>query len=300
MNKLLPLYRGGVEAWECDQMRHMNVQFYMSKGSDAFAHLQNALGLSPSTIRATRKGLRFKTIRTQYKSEVHAGTALYGMGGIREVSGDILTGFIHIFDAIHGRLSAVYEFTADYADYDTDASLPLPGDIRAAAEELTDPHPDVFHPEPFAGTLMPNRPLDHMFESTRGSVDVWECDQFDHIEMRHVVGYFSDAATHIINAVGLTREIIRSRNLGSAALDYYSEFHAPIRKSTAILLKSGLIGAEKKIFRFGHNLINMDTGELAVTTTVIGVYFDMTTRKSVPLPKEFTDYPAEKLLKAQM
>ena len=68
----------------------------------------------------------------------------------------------------------------------------------------------------------------------------------------------------------------------------------------AIVLKSGLIDAEGKIFRFGHNLIDMDSGKLAVTTTVIGVYFDMTTRKSVPLPKEFTNYPKEKLLKLQM
>ncbi len=300
MSKLLPLYRGGVEAWECDQMRHMNVQFYMSKGSDAFAHLQNALGLPPATIRATRKGLRFKTIRTQYKSEVHVGTPLYGLGGVREVTGDLISGFIRLFNAENGNLSAVHEFTAVYTDLDTDSPLPLPDDGRAAAEGLADPHTDSFQLKPFAGALMPDRPLDHMFESARGAVDVWECDLFEHIEMRHVVGYFSDAATHIINAVGLTREIIRSRNLGSAALDYYSEFHAPIKKSTAILLKSGLIDADGKIFRFGHNLFDMDTGKLAVTTTVIGVYFDMTTRKSVILPKEFTDYPKEKLLKVQM
>lgn len=300
MNKLLSLYRGGVEAWECDQMRHMNVQFYMSKASDAFAHLQNTLGLSPALIRFTRKGLRFKTIRTQYKSEVHVGTPLYGLGGVREVSGDLIVGFIHIFNAINDGLSAVYEFTADYADYDTDASLPLPDEVRTAAEELVDPHTESFQLKPFAGAFMPDRPLNHMFDSARGSVDVWECDQFDHMEMRHIVGYFSDAATHIINEVGLTREVIRSRNLGSAALDYHSEFHAPIRKSTAILLKSGLIDAEGKLFRFGHNLFDMDTGKLAVTTTVIGCYFDMATRKSVPIPKEFTDYPAGKLLKEQM
>lgn len=299
MSNLFPLYRGAVEAWECDQMRHMNVQFYMSKASDAFAHLQNRLGLSPATIRTTRKGLRFRSIRTQYKAEVHVGTPLYGLGGVREVKGDLITGFIHIFNAVNDRLSAVYEFTAGYTDYVTDASLSLPAEVKAAAEELADPHPDIFNPKPFAGNLMPDRPLDHMFESARGSVDVWECDQFDHIEMRHVVGYFSDAATHIINAVGLTREIIRNRNLGSAALDYFSEFHSPIKKSTSILLKSGLISADGKIFRFGHNLIDMDTGKLAVTTTVIGCYFDMTTRKSVLLPEEFTNYPKERLLSAQ-
>ncbi len=300
MSKLIPCYRGGVESWECDQMRHMNVQFYMSKGSDAFAHLQHALGLSPTVIRSTRKGLRFKTLRIQYKSEVHEGTPLYGICGIRHVTEEGIQAFIHIYDAVKDRLSAVYEFSAGYTDYDTDEELPLPADVRDAAERLMDEHPDVYRPAPFAGDLMPNRPLNHMFESARGSVDVWECDQFDTIEMRHIVGYFSDAATHIINAVGLTREIIRNRNLGSAALDYYSEFHAPIKKSAAILLKSGLMGADGKIFRFGHNLIDMDKGTIAVTTTVIGCYFDMTTRKSVPLPVEFTSFPKEKLLKSQL
>ena len=298
-SKLISGYRGGVEQWECDQMNHMNVQFYMAKAAEAFGHLQNALGLSPTVLRTGRKGLWLKTLRTQYKSEMHSGTPINGLCGIRSLDGDVIKGFIHLFNASKDRLSAVYEFTADYADYDTDASLPLPTDIRKAAEALADDHPDMFNPAPFSGPVMPTMPLDHLFDSARGTVNVWESDPFDHIEMRNIVAYFSNAATHIIHNVGLTRKIIRERNLGSAALDYYSEFHAPVRKTAAVLLKSGLMGAEGKIFRFGHQLINMDTGEIAVTTTVVGCYFDMTSRKSVALPEEFTNYPKEKLLNLQ-
>ncbi|MCF8466463.1 MAG: thioesterase family protein [Sneathiella sp.] len=300
MSKLIPCYRGAVEAWECDQMGHMNVQFYMSKGSDAFGHFQNALGLSPALIREAKKGLRFKTLRIQYKSEVHAGAVLHGFCGMRKVEGDILHGFIHLFDTAQDRLSAAYEFTAQFTDYVTDEPLPLPDFVKVSAEALCDAHPDLYQPAPFAGNMMPRKPLANMFESCRSSVDVWQCDMFNHIEMRHVVGYFSDAATHIIGAIGLTRGEIKRRNLGSAALDYYTEFHAPIKMSAPIVLKSGLMGAEGKIFRFGHNLVNVDSGEIAVTTTVLGCYFDMTARKSVPLPEEFTNYPKEKLLTAQL
>ncbi|MEH6547372.1 MAG: thioesterase family protein, partial [Sneathiella sp.] len=92
------------------------------------------------------------------------------------------------------------------------------------------------------------------------------------------------------------REAVRERNLGSAALDYYSEFHAPIRMSSPIALRSGLMGAEGKIFRFGHNLVDLDTNEIAVTTTVLGCYFDMALRKSVALPEEFTNFPKGQLI----
>ncbi|WP_340150701.1 thioesterase family protein [uncultured Sneathiella sp.] len=299
MSKLIACYRGNVNAWECDQMRHMNVQFYMSRGTEAFGHFQNALGLSPVRIREEKKGLRFKSVRIQFKAEVHAGSALHGLCGVREVVGDTLHGFIHLYDTAFDRLSAVLEFTAAYTDFISDEALPLPADLRDAAEALSDEHPEIYRPAPFSGSLMPSTVVDHMFESSRASVNVWECDQFNHIEMRHVVGYFSDAATHIIGAVGLTREEIKRRNLGSAALDYYTEFHAPMKMSAPIVLKSGLISAERKIFRFGHNLVDLNSGNIAVTTTVVGCYFDMSLRKSVALPEEFTNYPKEKWLSAQ-
>jgi acyl-CoA thioester hydrolase len=296
MNKLIPCYRGAVDAWECDQMGHMNVQFYMAKVAEAFGHLQNSLGLSPEVIRQQKKGLRFKDLRIQYKAEVHAGSILHGLAGIRRIEGDNLIGFIHLFDTAFNRLSSAYEFTVVYTDLDQHTPLPLPSFLRDAADQMADNHPNMYQPAPFAGSMMPAKPLANMFESARSSVDVWECDIFKHVEMRHVIGYFSDAATHILGAVGLTREAVRDRNLGSAALDYYSEFHAPVRMSSPIALKSGLMGAEGKIFRFGHNLVNLDTNEIAVTTTVLGCYFDMTARKSVPLPEEFTSYPQDKLL----
>ncbi|PHQ68779.1 MAG: hypothetical protein COB93_09775 [Sneathiella sp.] len=300
MSKLISCYRGAVDAWECDQMGHMNVQFYMAKGSEAFAHLQNALGLDPARIRKEKRGLRFKSLRTQYKSEVHAGSALHGIAGIRKLDGDVIHGFIQLFETAFDRLSAVYEFTALYTNLQTDEALPLPGDLRDRALALADDHPDIYQPAPFVGTVMPARPLKHMFESSRSSVDVWECDIFNHIEHRHIVGYFSDAATHIMGSVGLTRHTVRSRNLGSAALDYYSEFHAPIKMSTPVLLKSGLMGAKGKIFRFGHHLFDLDSGEIAISTTVLGCYFDMTARKSVPLPEEYANFPAEKVLAKQL
>lgn len=300
MNKLIPSYRGVVDAWECDQMGHLNVQFYMSRASEAFGHLQNAIGLNPARIREEKKDFRLKTLRIQYKSELHPGSIVHGVSGIRRIDGNILTGFTHLWDTAFDKLSAIYEFTAQFTDLVSDEAAPCPNDIFDAAAAMADPHSDLYTAAPMKSVLMARRHMDHMFDSSRTAVDVWECDAFDHIEMRHIVGRFSDAATHAMTAVGLSREAVRTRNLGSAALDYYAEFHSPIRRSRPIVLRSGILEAAGKIFTFGHNLIDLDTGEIAVTATVLGCYFDMSTRKSVPLPEEYQNYPREKHLKAQI
>ena len=61
-------YRGSVDAWECDQMEHMNVRFFGRRFSEAEQHAFAALGL-PSTTRSSHDVLRFRR-------EVRRGAAL--------------------------------------------------------------------------------------------------------------------------------------------------------------------------------------------------------------------------------
>ncbi|MEP3247616.1 MAG: thioesterase family protein [Sneathiella sp.] len=299
-DKLIPCYRGGVEAWECDQMEHMNVQFYSTKAAAAFSHLQHALGLSPARIRNEKKALRFTSLRIQYKSEMRLGGLMHGLAGIRSVDAEGITGFLHLFDSVKNTISGVFEFTASYQDLISGNQLALPDDIRKAARALEDEHPDQYHPQPLKSQILPPTPLDHMFETNRTAVDVWECDAFGHIELPNIIARFSDAASHIMQHVGITRQMQKDRNLGSAALDYYTEFHQPIRKAASLYLKSGLLERMDKTFVFGHHLINCDTGDIINSTTVLGCYFDMSARKAVQLPAEYRAIPEERLLSRQL
>ena len=299
-SKLIPGFRGAVETWECDQMLHMNVQFYMSKASASFAHLQNALGLSPARIRDDKRALCFQSLRIQYKSEMRMGECMHGFSGIRSVSDDVISGFIHLFDSRKNILSGVYEFTARYADLVSGEILPLPAFVREKADALVDDHSDQYVPAPMKCMIMPAKHMDHMFETSRSAVDVWECDADSNMEMQPIVGRFSDAAGHVMGHVGMTREMQKERNLGSAALDYYTEFHSPIKVATSLILKSALLDRKPKNFIFGHIMIDADTNKIVSNTTVLGCYFDMTARKSVLLPPEYMNIPEEQLLKFQL
>ncbi|MBV1887252.1 MAG: thioesterase family protein, partial [Parvibaculaceae bacterium] len=46
MTDLITSFKGYVAPWECDEMGHMNIQFYFSKAHDAELHLMDALGLT--------------------------------------------------------------------------------------------------------------------------------------------------------------------------------------------------------------------------------------------------------------
>ncbi|WP_169567367.1 thioesterase family protein [Sneathiella limimaris] len=299
-DKLIPGYRGAVESWECDQMKHMNVQFYSSRASTSLAHLLNAIGLKPARIREERKSLRYRDLRIQYMSEMHVGAIMYGVSGIRKVDNGEIKAFTHLFDGSNDKLSSISEFHLIYEDLDTGERLEIPSDVLESAKRLEDEHEGLYEPAPMRSVLLPAKPMDHMFETNRSAVDVWECDAYNNIEVRNVIARFSDAASHIMSSVGITRAMQRERNLGSAALDYYTEFNRPIRMADSLVLKSGLLDRMPKNFVFGHHLINCDTGEVVNCTTVLGCYFDMSLRKAVELPEEYRNVPEERLLKHQI
>ena len=45
MGEMIEVARSSVQTWECDQMGHMNVQFYVAKAEEGMAALATALGL---------------------------------------------------------------------------------------------------------------------------------------------------------------------------------------------------------------------------------------------------------------
>ena len=57
MNQLVETVRSSVQTWECDQMGHMNVQFYLARENEGVASLASALGLRPRAQGEGRAGL---------------------------------------------------------------------------------------------------------------------------------------------------------------------------------------------------------------------------------------------------
>lgn len=66
-------YRGTVYPWHCDHVGHMNVMWYVGKFDEATWQFFNALGLSPSYLRSSNRGMAAVDQNISYIRELHAG-----------------------------------------------------------------------------------------------------------------------------------------------------------------------------------------------------------------------------------
>jgi acyl-CoA thioester hydrolase len=78
--------QGAVNAWDCDHMGHMNVQFYIGRIADGASHLRAALGLTPSVVRDTGRAFLVTEHSVRYRRELMAGDLIRVEAGVLELA----------------------------------------------------------------------------------------------------------------------------------------------------------------------------------------------------------------------
>ena len=73
MSEAFLTYRGTVYPWHCDHVGHMNVMWYVGKFDEATWHFFNQLGMAPSVLRSTQRGMAAVDQHISYLQELHAG-----------------------------------------------------------------------------------------------------------------------------------------------------------------------------------------------------------------------------------
>ncbi|MDO8375720.1 MAG: thioesterase family protein [Aquabacterium sp.] len=282
MSGLFITGRGAINAWECDQWGHLNVQFYLAKASDAQALLAARLGLVPSRLRGPVPCMMPVADRTLFKRELRAGDIYAIRTGIRGVATDgTLDIASRMVNQDTGVESAVFETRLRWVAADRHTALPWPEDVLAAAQALAGDLPEA--PPPMAQTA-PAAPDIATLELTyRGSVEPWECGADGIAPPRAHIARFNDAITHLFNAMKIDRNSLFRRGFGSAALDYDIEYRRPMRSGQGVDIRSGLLAAGEKIFHVVHYVVDAVSGEIITSIVVTALFFDLTARRSVPI-----------------
>lgn len=286
MSGLQVTYRGCVNAWECDQWGHQNVQFYLAKAADAQAALCCALGLAPSQLRSARRALVTASERILFKRELRAGDAVCIRSGVRAVHGAALGHFSVMTNEETGESAALFETEARLTDLDSGAACGLAAPVAAKAAEMA--RAGAGHERP-AGSERPQAPPGAPRSTVltyRGAFESWECDETGRVPPRFQIARFAESATHLFHRIGASKPVLRSRNLGSAALEYAIDYRAPLRPGQAVEIRSGMLEVRGKVLRFFHELLDAPDGEIATRIEVAALFFDLAARKAVPIPTE--------------
>jgi acyl-CoA thioester hydrolase len=129
-------YRGTVYPWQCDHVGHMNIMWYVGKFDEANWNFFARLGVTPTYLRESGRGMAGVQQNIAYKRELFAGDIVEVMSRLLEI-GDKSIRFLHeMCNAETGEIAATCEITAVHLDREAHKSIAFPPAIRETAMKL--------------------------------------------------------------------------------------------------------------------------------------------------------------------
>jgi acyl-CoA thioester hydrolase len=294
------VWRGSVAAWECDQMGHMNVRFYVARAMEGLVELAAQLGLPGAFRTHAEATLIVRDHHVRFLREARAGDPLVMQAGVVTVEDDQVRILQLLRHARTSELAATFQTLAVHATAREQRPFAWPRRVRDAAGALTIAVPA--QAEPRSLTLDPASGGATLAEAERmrliplasGAFGAQDCDVFGRVEAQHVIGRIADGVPSLAGLLG-GREGPRPSNLGGAVLEYRLAYAAWPRAGDRYVVRSGLIGFDQRAQRLAHWMLDPETGEPWATTEAVAVSLDLEARKIVPLDDDARARLAERV-----
>lgn len=290
MGEMIEVARSSVQTWECDNMGHMNVQFYVAKADEGLAALAAALGLSARAQRSAFASLIPREHHIRFHRELRPGAPFAILGGVVDCRPEGLIVYEEMQNAASGAVAATFVTRAEWCEVETRGGLPLPVNAIAKAPDLTVPLPPQGAPRGL--DMAPPRPAPTIKDAERmglittfrGAVLGEHCDAAGYLTMRHYMGRVSDG---IPNLIAQTRGEDRSASrIGGAALEYRFVYRTYAREGDLLVLKSGLKSVGAKTYTWCHWLFDAESGENVATAEAVAISMDLVERKAIEIPPD--------------
>ncbi len=285
MNDMIELYRNSVRLWECDQMGHMNVQFYVEKATAALAVLEQKLGLGEGGQRLVAREHHIRFLREQ-----RPGVPIRLVGGVLDAEPTQLRVYLEMQHAATGSVAATIVARTELTGAGREQTLPIPNEALSRAAGMQVGLPE--HAAPRGLELTPPATLPRLEQAdAMGMVPTYLTPLEPHLvdaegfmTTRGYMGVISDAVPNLL--VHLSSDDPNTRGIGGAALEYRLVYHRTPRRGTVLALRSGIIDVGAKAYRFGHWMYDAGSGEPVAAAMAVAVLFDLKARKAITIPDD--------------
>jgi acyl-CoA thioester hydrolase len=285
----LSLYRGFVNTWECDEMGHMNVQFYMAKLDEGLHHIRIALGMPPAAPPASGLALRVTGNHVRFLAEQRASDVLVIRGGVAQADESGISIYSEMINPANNGVAAT--FLSYMTAWDIEANTPaaVPKSALERAERLRCEVPE--HGAPRGVPAEPDLPAFNLGEAFdlglaeiyRGAVMPKHCDVYGFNALQHYAGRVSDGAPHLWLALGLDRQKMLEIGHGVAVLEFSWRHDMPMGPGKTIVAASGVRHVGRKTITLRHCLFDGASGEPAGVSEAVAVALDLDARRAVEL-----------------
>ncbi len=288
-NGIYSAFKDLVKKEDCDQMSHMNVQYYFGKHSDAIRCLFNKIN-SYTSDKISYKILHERCI---FSREVYLNSVLEIVFKVKSIENNELLLLSKVYSVDHENVSAHFE---------TSISLKLNENIKKIILDLFSLNCSTFLNElEFSNlrSLTDNRPPKNYsrdaFISCKSAVNTWDLDHETVASSQFKIGCVSDAATHLFTYCGADFNWRNEYNIGSAALDYSVRYFKDAPLGMAVTMHTNFTKIGNKSLKFIHHMVDDSTGDVIMDIEIVAVLFDLKKRKSLVVPEDFR-VKASKLL----
>jgi acyl-CoA thioester hydrolase len=135
-------YRGAVYPWHCGHIGHMNVMWYVGKFDEATWNLFARIGLTPTYLRESCRGMAAVQQNITYQRELLAGDIVEVKSVLLEIRDRSIRFRHEMRNAETGEIAASCEITGVHMDRQARKSVIFADAIRRTAARL------IAYPEP--------------------------------------------------------------------------------------------------------------------------------------------------------
>lgn len=286
------IWRGGVNTWDCDEMGHMNVRFYVSRAMEGLAGLAAELGLPHAFSPYANATLVVREQHIRFLREAHAGAALHMLGGVIEISDTEARLLQLLVHTATGQLAATFQTTVAHVTPREGEAFAWPGVVHQRAEALKVEVPQQARARSL--DLSPFEPTASLARADQlgltriglGALTPTDCDVFGRMRTEQFIGRVSDGVNAFIAPFRDTVAALadpKPARIGGVVLEYRLAQLAWPRAGDRVELRSGLVGADSRTMRVAHWMLDPTTGRPWATSEAIAVTFDLDARKLVPI-----------------
>ena len=292
------VWRGGVNAWQCDQMGHLNVRFYVAHAMEGLVGLAGALGLPRAFAPRGAATLQVREHHIRFLKEARLGDPLHMTAGLLEMGEDSAGAVLLLMHSLEDVPAAIVQTRVAHVSSGEARPFPWPRSARARAESLRVELPAglgarSLHP----GARIPQRTLQEadsagLVRYGAGAFGPQDCDVFGRVAAHQMMARLGDGAA---NGIALMRGAV-GEHVGFAVVEYRIVYFEPAHAGGRYAAGAGLTQAEPRRFGWSYWMFDADTSAPLAAARSVLVPLDLDARKAMTLQDDAVARLKEKLV----
>ena len=285
------VWRGGVNTWECDEMGHMNVRFYVARAMEGLVALAAALGMPNAFAPEAVATLMVREQHIRFLREARPGALLHMRAGVLDIDETEVRVAQALYHSGAGEPAATIVSRISHVTAADGRPFPWPRQALDRVKALRIGLPDYAAPRGLS--LDPVEPQASAERAAAlgltpiatGAFAPQDCDAFGRMRTEQFIGRISDGIPQLageIRAIVAEQAANPPARFGGAVLEYRLIHLDWPRVGARFAIRSALTGADERTQRIVSWMLDPESGRAWATAIAVAVTLDLDARKIVP------------------